>query len=811
MTISYPQNAAGSVLGGSTHLNNLSWSVFKSKPGYAAITDSMVASAISDLQAINFSGASDNYLKVVAYPRDSGWDWFDDTGWNKVLNNIGKMARVAYQGNLKGFSFDPEEYGVPMWSWGGSRPDYRLANLPEYANRTWTETRAKVYERGVSFGQAMTAEFPGIDVWTLYGYSHISHIVPHGPANLSNADNGLYAAFFDGMLRGTNTDSIFVDGGEGAYRYIQRDDFSAMRAVIKNVAPAYSLESALYSQKVRAGFGLFLDQYRYVDSLPWDSTNPQNNYMTPADLEYRLRNALAESDGYVWIYSEIPSWWLDSADDSFENGVRSRDDHGWVDPAYREAVERTVTATEQLVTENFDSNPGWIQFGQPVHGIDIGFSASNNAGGATGEAGGIFERFPTGAARVGSYGTSLERAFTLDDPLSFSAKVFDSGDTEPYLGFYNEGDFVSSVPTNSPRAFLGYAPDINGDSYIKVYSPGGNAVTDATTDVTGQFEVYVAYDPDSGMTHPTCGGTGNACGQITYSIDGLDHPETLDLSPNVRNSGVEFTHFGLNVLSDSHGSGFRSGTFYIDDVTFTRVGGGPPELATQFEWNANGIGDWAGAGNWSPQDGTAEGPQANSPDHTAIFGAALTESTNISTMADVTVNRIVFNNHTISYVVSGLGRVHAVATIDINGPVNPSMSVTGSHRFQAAVSLDAPTTIYVAGGSQLIFDGPLSLGGHTLTHTGSGIMIVNNQFLAGSGTASGSIMGISGVIAGHGTISGDLDNMGGTVSPGHSVALWAVDGNHGAEISGQVPEPSSCFLLLVGLLGLGGWSRRMMI
>ena len=53
--------------------------------------------------------------------------------------------------------------------------------------------------------------------------------------------------------------------------------------------------------------------------------------------------------------------------------------------------------------------------------------------------------------------------------------------------------------------------------------------------------------------------------------------------------------------------------------------------------------------------------------------------------------------------------------------------------------------------------------------------------------------------------------LGGTVSPGHSVALWAVDGNHGAEISGQVPEPSSCFLLLVGLLSLGGWSRRIMI
>jgi len=144
VTISYLQNSFGSVLGGSTNQNNLSWSVFQSNPGYPAITDTMVASAISDLQAINFSGARDNYLKVIAFPRYSGWDWFDDTGWNKVLNNIGKITRVAHQGDLKGISFDPEEYGVPMWSWGGSRSDFRLADLPEYVNRTWTETPAKV-------------------------------------------------------------------------------------------------------------------------------------------------------------------------------------------------------------------------------------------------------------------------------------------------------------------------------------------------------------------------------------------------------------------------------------------------------------------------------------------------------------------------------------------------------------------------------------------------------------------------------------------------------------------------------------------
>ena len=499
VTVSYPQNAAGSVLGGSTDQDCLSWHVFQSHPSHPPITDAMVADAIGDLQAIGLSGARDNFLKVVTFPRDSGWDWFDDTGWTKVLNNIGRMARVALEGNLKGISLDPEEYGVPMWSAGGTRPEYRLGDLPEYANRTWAETRAKVYERGISFGQAMTAEFPGVDVWTLYGYSHIVQQLPVVPvADLSDINNGLYAAFFDGMLRGTNEDSILIDGGEGAYRYIQRSEFAALRDVIENVAPSYSLEPALYSQKVRTGFGLYLDQYRYADSLPWDSENPQNNYMTPADLEYRLANAVAESDGYVWIYSEIPSWWLDSADDYFGDGVVSRNDHGWVDPAYRLAVKNGIRANTHVVSEDFDADPGWNQYGQPAFGIDIGFGASSNAGGSPGEAGGTFERFPEGPPMAGSYGISLGRIFTLGDPLFFSAKVFDSGDTEPYLGFYNEGNFVSSLPAYAPRAFLGYGPDINGDSFIKVYSPAGNSQIDPPTDPIGQFEIYVSYDPDAG-------------------------------------------------------------------------------------------------------------------------------------------------------------------------------------------------------------------------------------------------------------------------------------------------------------------------
>jgi len=214
-------------------------------------------------------------------------------------------------------------------------------------------------------------------------------------------------------------------------------------------------------------------------------------------------------------------------------------------------------ANAQTATENFDTDPGWSQYGQPSGVIDFGYSSSANAGGDAGEAGGLLARFDAAdGPSAGSYGVDLGGALTLDDHITFSAKIYDSGDTEPQLGFYTEGSMVSSWAP--PRSFLGYAPDVNGTAYIKIYSPGGNVAKKPNLTNTGAFDVTVTYNPDAG-----------AHGQLSANINGSD--TSTDISEGVRNSGVEFTHFGLNVLSDSHASGFRNGGFYIDDVTYSIV------------------------------------------------------------------------------------------------------------------------------------------------------------------------------------------------------------------------------------------------
>jgi hypothetical protein len=222
------------------------------------------------------------------------------------------------------------------------------------------------------------------------------------------------------------------------------------------------------------------------------------------------------------------------------------------------------------------------------------------------------------------------------------------------------------------------------------------------------------------------------------------------------------------------------GTRIYENAILTVAGDGdPPVAATQFEWNnVTGLGNWASADNWTPQAGSVFGSSADSPDHTAIFadgdfGDPISASTNVSTMAAVTANRIEFNNNTASYVISGLGSVNLASTTDPS-PVTPTVSAMGTHEFQADVNLHDDTTVDVASNSTLTFDGALNLMGKILTKTGDGTMAINNRVTLAGGT----VVGAQGTISGDGTIGGDVYNEGGTLSPGNSPGLMAIAGDY---------------------------------
>ena len=315
--------------------DNLSWAAFQRNMRF---TPEMLKGSLEDLKQTKFTRSKDNFLWVVSYLKnDEHFDWFDDAQWENVLHNIEHLARLAKDGGLRGLVLDAEEYNCLFWSYGGSRADYALKNLETYKDKSWKEVRDRVRQRGQSFIQAVNKGYPGCLMWLLYGYSRVN---PADPAGLSDATNGLYAGFIDGMLEASDNETVFIDGCEDAYGRSEPEEFMRLRKTITEKALKYTTVPEIYREKIRVGFGLYLDMTQGT----WRSDQPNDNKMTPARLEKALRNALEISDGYVWIYSENPSWWLTDPDDNFGENVRLFEDehHGWIAPAYHRAVKRAM-------------------------------------------------------------------------------------------------------------------------------------------------------------------------------------------------------------------------------------------------------------------------------------------------------------------------------------------------------------------------------------------------------------------------------------------------------------------------------------
>jgi len=281
-------------------------------------------------------------------------------------------------------------------------------------------------------------------------------------------------------------------------------------------------------------------------------------------------------------------------------------------------------------------------------------------------------------------------------------------------------------------------------------------------------------------------------GQNAYALTAIDHFGAIGGQERIRINGTGITIPGA---LDSQGmAGITVGDYknlnsgwngdiaelivFEGDLNLTEVEQIEQALvdrwgqSTSFEWQADGVGDWAVAGSW--QLGLVDPGLAiaNDPNHTAVFGSLVSTPTTVVTNAHVTVNRVEFNNATNGYIVSGHGSVNLAASTD-GSPVDPTMSVVGVHEFQAPVNLNANTTVDVGTSSTLIFNNALDLNNNVLTKTGPGEIAIRNDWL----TTGGTLDCMEGTCSGSGTISGDVNNSGGTISPGNSPGMLAIEGD----------------------------------
>jgi hypothetical protein len=276
---------------------------------------------LQSLKSTNFVKFTDNFLLMWA-TTEKGWDWFSDTDWQASEQNIRLFAKLARTGKFAGIFFDPEPYDVNPWIY---------PNLPRAKEKSFEEYWQQVRKRGVQFMQVLQQEFPGVKVLSTFQLSYLSDFLDEPDPKkrmlqLSTAQYGLLAPFFNGMLDASPPNTSLVDGNEQSYYYSKPESFFESYKLIKEklltfVAPE---NHSKYALQVEVGQALYIDQL-FAMRQPIESL--LSYYLTPQErakwLEHNTYYALSTSDKYVWCYSEEMNWWQNKVPIGAEEAIRS--------------------------------------------------------------------------------------------------------------------------------------------------------------------------------------------------------------------------------------------------------------------------------------------------------------------------------------------------------------------------------------------------------------------------------------------------------------------------------------------------------
>lgn len=267
--------------------------------------------AVADLKAVEgkTGNLTDNFLRLDANPGDV--DWFDDAGWQAIVEHFRLAAWIAKEGGIKGLVFDAEPYTKPF-------VPFDPKTQPEAAKHTFAQYRAKARQRGREVMRAIAKEFPDAVLLTFFMQSYlIESNRYHGPTITDSADfdralylhsYGLYPAFIDGWLDALPPAMTLVDGNEHGYGYTTQTQFHAAAAKIKGagqelIAPE---NRAKYRNQVQAGVGIYVDAhyppFKNPDELPGASLKL---------FGQNVASALKSVDEYVWFWGESGRWWTD--------------------------------------------------------------------------------------------------------------------------------------------------------------------------------------------------------------------------------------------------------------------------------------------------------------------------------------------------------------------------------------------------------------------------------------------------------------------------------------------------------------------
>jgi hypothetical protein len=281
-----------------------------------AIADDLIV-----LKQIKPDVLSESYV-VVHAATDGVFDWTNEAHWTATLENMRLQLRLAKAGGFKGIVFDMEPYGKSPWDYHSQQAQNRLSFV-EFSNLT--------EQRGVSMMAMMQREFPGLDVWCLYGLSALTGVLEEPPGKtettdvLADENYGLWAAFFGGWVKAADVTTHIIDGNEPSYYYTSRGEFDAARRVIKQDLSRFLRPGlrGVYQQKIQVGHAVFVDAVMNLHGSPrFIGYYFKDDAARLQLLQQNTHDALASSDTLVWVYAENTKWWQDKPRTDIDDALR---------------------------------------------------------------------------------------------------------------------------------------------------------------------------------------------------------------------------------------------------------------------------------------------------------------------------------------------------------------------------------------------------------------------------------------------------------------------------------------------------------
>ncbi len=307
---------------------NVGEEVFKKTP----YPDTMFTQDQKDLAVTKSSQLTHNFV-IMWSGMEEGWDWFNDADWAAAEKNIRNFAKTAKAGRFRGVAFDPEPYSYTPW-------DYKVQH--QHHNKTFKAYQQQVRKRGTQFMRVVQATQPRAEILTLGSLSWMKDLLAEttDPAKLQqqlvNHDYGLWPAFINGMLDAIQSDSVIIDGDEGAYYFYRAAWFEDIRKVIRKDALALvdPVNRMKYDNQVKIGQAVYTDLLLDLFKKPANQNDPIINwygvrmphFLSPDNrlrlLEYNIYHGLRTADQYVWIYSENMDWWQNGIPKGAEDTIR---------------------------------------------------------------------------------------------------------------------------------------------------------------------------------------------------------------------------------------------------------------------------------------------------------------------------------------------------------------------------------------------------------------------------------------------------------------------------------------------------------